>query len=99
MVINQDGAQFQYGGVTYTIGGKVRVNNASDYAGLYGIITEIRDGDDRETENSTPNIYCSFMSPILANNIKRPAVLAMSPRLMSAITGTPASRTAFRVSA
>ena len=61
MIINQIDAQFQYEGVTYTIGGKVRANDASDYAGLYGTITEIRDGDDRETENSTPDIYCSFM--------------------------------------
>ena len=44
MIINQMDAQFQYKGVTYTIGGKVRANDASDYAGLYGTITEIRDG-------------------------------------------------------
>lgn len=83
MVINQDGAQFQYGGVTYTIGGKVCVNNASDYAGLYGIITEIRVGDDQETVNSTPDIYCSFMAPILTDNIKRPADLRLDAVIMA----------------
>ena len=49
MFMNRVGAQFQCEGVTYTIGGKVCANDASDYEGLYGTITEIRDGDDRET--------------------------------------------------
>lgn len=70
MFINRVGAQFQCEGITYTIGGKVCANDASDYEGLYGTITEIRDGDDRETENDTPDIYCSFMPPVLADDIK-----------------------------
>ena len=70
MFMNRVGAQFQCEGVTYTIGGKVCANDASDYEGLYGTITEIRDGDDRETENDTPDIYCSFMPPVLADDIK-----------------------------
>ena len=57
-------------GSRHTIGGKVCANDASDYEGLYGTITEIRDGDDRETENDTPDIYCSFMPPVLADDIK-----------------------------
>lgn len=44
MFMNRVGAQFQCEGVTYTIGGKVCANDASDYEGLYGTITEIRDG-------------------------------------------------------
>ena len=83
MIINQIDAQFQYEGVTYTIGGKVRANDASDYAGLYGTITEIRDGDDRETENSTPDIYCSFMAPILTDHIKRPVDLMLDTVIMA----------------
>ena len=70
MFMNRVGAQFQCEGVTYTIGGKVCANDASDYEGLYGTITEIRDGDDRETENDTPDIYCSFIPPVLADDIK-----------------------------
>lgn len=83
MIINQIDAQFQYEGVTYTIGGKVRANDASDYAGLYGTITEIRDGDDRETENSIPDIYCSFMAPILTDHIKRPVDLMLDTVIMA----------------
>lgn len=29
------------------------------------MITEIRDGDDKETENETPDIYCEFEPPVL----------------------------------
>lgn len=37
----------------------------SDYAGLLGRITEIRTGEDRDTENEGPDIYCNFQPPIL----------------------------------
>lgn len=70
MIIDRIGAQFQYDGITYTIGGKVCANDASEYEGLYGVITEIRDGDDRETENDTPDIYCQFMLLVLPDDIK-----------------------------
>ena len=70
MVIDRIGAQYEYEGVTYTIGGKVYANSESDFEGLFGIITEIRDGDDRETENDTPDIYCEFMPPVLPDEIK-----------------------------
>lgn len=70
MIINRIGAQFYYDGETYTVGGKVCANDASEYEGLYGVITEIRDGDDRETENDTPDIYCQFMPPVLPDDIE-----------------------------
>ena len=70
MILNRIGAQFHYDGVTYTIGAKVVANDASEYEGLYGTITEIRDGDDRETENDTPDIYCQFMPPVLPDDIR-----------------------------
>lgn len=70
MIIDRIGAQFQYEGITYTIGGKICTNDASEFEGLYGVITEIRDGDDRETENDTPDIYCQFMLPVLPDDIK-----------------------------
>ena len=70
MIINRIGAPFHYDGITYKIGGKVYANDASEYEGLYGIITEIRDGDDRETENDTPDIYCQFLPPVLPDEIK-----------------------------
>lgn len=70
MIINRIGAQFYYDGTVYTIGGKVYANDCSEYEGLYGVITEIRDGDDRETENDVPDIYCEFMPPVLPDEIR-----------------------------
>lgn len=70
MILNRIGAQFHYDGITYTIGAKVIANDASEYEGLYGTISEIRDGDDRETENDTPDIYCQFMPPVLPDDIR-----------------------------
>ena len=58
MIINQEGMRYTYNGMTYTVGAAVMATEASEYRGLYGTITEIRDGSDRETENDTPDIYC-----------------------------------------
>lgn len=70
MILNRDGASFEYAGVTYTVGGPVIGTDASEYHGLYGVITEIRDGDDKETENETPDIYCEFEPPVLPCEVK-----------------------------
>lgn len=56
MLINQPGAEFLYNGITYRIGGKIVGSDQSEYAGLIGSILEIRDGDDKETENDTPDM-------------------------------------------
>lgn len=50
MIINQEGMRYTYLGMTYTVGAAVMATEASEYRGLYGTITEIRDGADRETE-------------------------------------------------
>lgn len=71
MFINRVGAQFQCEGVTYTIGGKVCANDASDYEGLYGTITEIRDGDDRETE-TIPRTSTVHLCPLYWLMTSRP---------------------------
>lgn len=65
MIMNKSGAQFEYAGTIYTIGGRIVGTESSEYAGLYGVITEIRDGEDRETENDTPDLYCAFDVPAL----------------------------------
>lgn len=83
MIINRIGAKFVHEGVTYTIGGKVYANGRSEYEGLCGVILEIRDGDDRETENDTPDIYCEFMPPVLSDEIQ-----AIEARF-SELYGTP----------
>ncbi len=42
----------------------------SDYAGLKGVITEIRTGNDKDTENETDDIYCSFDIPDDEDDLK-----------------------------
>lgn len=64
MVINTNGDKYVYGDITYVIGQKIFANDNSAYCGLTGTIKEIRDGDDKETENETLDIYCSFDSPV-----------------------------------
>ncbi|MFQ7551244.1 MAG: hypothetical protein ACLRMZ_14105 [Blautia marasmi] len=60
MIINRIGAEFEYEGTTYVVGAPIVGTSGSEYEGLYGTITEIRDGEDKETENETPDIYCSL---------------------------------------
>lgn len=70
MILNENGKSFEYDGITYTIGDAVIGTNVSEYEGLVGVITEIRDGNDKETENETPDIYCSFEAPLLPEDVK-----------------------------
>lgn len=70
MIINRPGATFEYESVVYTIGETIVGTAESEYDGLFGSITEIRDGDDRETENETPDFYCTFEPPVLPHEIK-----------------------------
>lgn len=70
MIINKLGAEFTHKGIKYTIGAPIIGTDQSEYEGLYGIITEIRDGADKETENETPDIYCEFDPPVLPCEIK-----------------------------
>lgn len=71
MIINRIGAEFEYEGTTYVVGAPIVGTSGSEYEGLYGTITEIRDGEDKETENETPDIYCSFEVPALPYEVKK----------------------------
>ena len=90
MIINKEGMRYTYGGTTYTIGAAVVATEKSAYQGLYGIITEIRDGADRETENDTPDIYCCFEPPLFQEEIQeleqRFTELYQSPKKLDEIT-------------
>ena len=70
MILREQGKSFEYEGMTYTIGDTIIATDASEYEGLVGIILEIRDGDDKDTENETPDIYCSFEPPIFPDDIR-----------------------------
>ena len=71
MILNENGKSFEYEGMTYSIGDTIIGTKASEYEGLIGTILEIRDGDDKDTENETPDIYCSFEAPIFPDDIKK----------------------------
>ena len=90
MIINQEGMRYTYNGMTYTVGAAVMATEASEYRGLFGTITEIRDGSDRETENDTPDIYCCFEPPLLQEEIRelerRFTELYQSPKKLDEIT-------------
>lgn len=70
MIINKHGEAFEYEGTIYRIGDQIVGNEQSEYSGLFGTITEIRDGKDKDTENETPDIYCSFEPPVLPYDVK-----------------------------
>ncbi len=63
MTKKQPGETFQYENILYSIGGWIQCTEGSDYAGLSGVIMEIRDGEDRETDNPAPDIYCRLQMP------------------------------------
>ena len=63
MIKKQPGEIFEYENFRYSIGDWMLCSEESDYAGLSGIILEIRDGEDRETDNPTPDIYCRLQIP------------------------------------
>ena len=69
MIITKFGADFLYEGETYRIGATVIANAKSAYEGLVGEIREIRTGEDKETENETPEIFCRFEPPKLSADI------------------------------
>lgn len=71
MIINTIGAEFEYDGTKYVIGEPVIGTEESEYEGLQGVITEIRTGEDKDTENETPDLYCSFEAPIIGMDIKK----------------------------
>ena len=70
MILNKAGQTFEYEGKSYMVGAEIIGPDESEYEGLFGVITEIRDGADKETENETPDIYCTFYEPITPYGIK-----------------------------
>lgn len=71
MILKNKGDVFEYEGVKYTVGEFIYANKNSDYEGLFGVIKEIRNGDDKDTENGTPDIYCAFEIPVIPHDVKQ----------------------------
>ncbi|BDF39873.1 hypothetical protein CE91St62_39340 [Lachnospiraceae bacterium] len=55
--------EIKYNGILYKAGQPIIGTPKSDYHGLHGVILEIRDGSEKETDNPTPDIYCCFAPP------------------------------------
>ena len=84
MILNKSNEVFEFEGKKFKIGDEVIVNSVdADYEGLIGVITEIRDGEDKETDNETPDIYCNFFEPVI------PAEIDQLEKLFSAIFQEP----------
>lgn len=71
MIYDCIGESFTYEGKIYKIGDRIIATEGSEYEGLYGFIFEICDDEDKETENDTPDIYCSFDVPSDPQQIKK----------------------------
>lgn len=68
MILHNEGEKFLYMGTEYVVGDKVIATKETEYEGLVGKIIEIRDGEDKETDNDTPDIYCCFAEPVMSVN-------------------------------
>lgn len=71
MLINRFGSSIVIDGTTYTIGMRVCGTDTSEYEGLFGSILEIRDGEDKETDNDTTDIICYFNPPENSYKVKQ----------------------------
>lgn len=83
MLLRKRGMTFAYGDEIYQIGQWIAAVPESDYGGLYGIVLQIRDGEDKETENETPDIYCCFKPP------SDPNIVAKLEETFSELYGCP----------
>ena len=71
MILRTPGDEFQYNEILYKIGEPIIGTEQSEYEGLIGSIVAITDGEDKRTENSTPDFYCCFDPPVLPYDIKQ----------------------------
>lgn len=71
MILRTPGDEFQYNEILYKIGEPIIGTEQSEYEGLIGSIVSITDGEDKRTENSTPDFYCCFDPPVLPYDIKQ----------------------------
>ena len=65
MILTEQGAKYDADGKIFVVGEPIYVTDDSDYKGLFGIVIEIRDGKDKETDNDTVDIYCTLDKPVL----------------------------------
>ena len=71
MILTKPNEEWNDNGRRFYIGQRIVGTDQSEYEGLFGTILEIRDGEDQETENETPDIYCSFDAPVMPYDVAR----------------------------
>ncbi len=79
MIYNKRRQTYMHENTCFFIGQEIVANDKSDYAGLTGVIKEIRDGVDKDTDNPLADIDCYFDMPesdylkaVLACRFNRP---------------------------
>lgn len=73
--MNNTTTELQWGDVIFKPGQRVRTTDASDYARLEGVILEIHTGEDKETDNLTPDIHCCFDFPESEADIQKQLII------------------------
>ena len=71
MILKENAQPYLIGERMYCVGDLVYANRHSEYEGLFGRIIEIRDGKDKLTELSAPELVCAFTKPVLPDVIHR----------------------------
>lgn len=69
MVLKEKAQPFLFGEKLYCVGDLVYANHGCVYEGLFGHIIEIRDGEDKLTCSSEPEMVCTFNKPVLPDVI------------------------------
>ena len=69
MVLKENAQPFLFGEKLYCVGDLVYANHGCVYEGLFGHIIEIRDGEDKLTGSSKPEMVCTFNKPVLPDVI------------------------------
>lgn len=69
MILKEKAQPFLFGEKLYCVGDLVYANHGCVYEGLFGHIIEIRDGEDKLTCSSEPEMVCTFNKPVLPDVI------------------------------
>lgn len=63
MIINTKNTDVIVNGKKFTIGSYIRATANTEYESLIGVIREIREGNDKVTENNSVDIHVGFFEP------------------------------------
>lgn len=71
MILKENAQPYLIDEKLYCVGDLVYANRHSEYEGLFGRIIEIRDGQDKLTLSTGPELVCAFTKPVLPDVIHR----------------------------